>query len=453
VVRVAVRVLASAVLLLPAAAAQPDQPLAKGVRVREFPLAQPVPGDGGGGPFAHDLNGDGRLDFVVTSEGHLGAYDHSGRMLWMRSDDVHLWPYAQHPCAIAGDLDGDGRQEVACLADARTIVILDGETGAADGELKLPADAVALAIANLRGEGDRDILVQYSQTHIAAIRADTGKALWETDEYQGIEHSPLRQADIDGDGLDEVAGSSIIDNDGRKMNDWDIGDVWASMDSIVIADVMPGYPLEVVLAEQMGARSHTDVVAPGKIVLESLNPWDWEDPDKVAVGDFDPARPGLEIFNRSSGGDGVAPRGKEEPFVNEEGPWVIDSSGDLLAKYYVNDHKPEWWTGHGIEEVCRIDWDGDGADELVCKERHKSGAAAIVAPLRGEFQEIFPGHATRVYGIDLMGDSREEVVTTDEDGMVRVFRNARPNPNPPRPRPWDLQQYKRQKQNWNYYSP
>lgn len=277
--------------------------------------------------------------------------------------------------------------------------------------------------------------------------------LWDTEEYRGIEHSPLRQADLDGDGRDEVAGATIIDHDGKKMNPWDLGDVYLNMDSFVIADIVPGGPLEIALAEQRGAASHTDVVNPERIVFRSLNPWNWEDPDKLAVGDFDPARPGLEIFNRSSGGDGSAPRGDEEPFQYEEAPWVIDAQGQLLTKYYVNDKKPDWWTGHGLEEICRIDWDGDATDELVGKERHKSGAVAIFEALSGTFRAIFPAQAVRVYAADLFGDSREEVVIVDERGTLRIIANAEDNPNPPKPSPWSQQHYQRQKQNWNYYSP
>ncbi len=433
------------------AIAPAQEPLSEGVGLREFPLAQPVPEKGG--LFAHDVDDDGQLDFVVTSPGHVGAYDQSGTPKWVHRGEVAFWPFSAHPCAIAGDLDGDGKQEVAYLTGDQRVVIVDGLTGEPDGEVQLPKPTTAMAIANLRGLGDRDILIQYDQTHIAAVRADTGEVLWETDEYRGIEHSPFRAADLDGDGKDEVAGASIIDDDGRKMNEWDLGDSYLGMDSFVIADVIPGYPLEVVLAEQRGANSHTDVVNADEIVYHSLNPWNWEDPDKVTAGDFDPDRPGLEVFNRSSGGDGTTPRGDEEPFVNEEAPWVLDATGTTIAKYYINDHKPEWWTGHGIEGVSRIDWDGDAADELVAKERHKNGAGAIVAPLTGEFVELFPGKAMLIYAVDLEGDSREEVVTLDESGTIRIYSNTRPNPHPERPRPWDQQHYRRQKQNWNYYSP
>jgi len=419
---------------------------------REFQLRQPTP-DGGGSIFVHDVNGDGLRDFLVTSSEHIGAYDNAGTNLWIRKGDIKLSDYYHHPSAIAGDMDGDGEQEVAYLTTANQLVILDGRTGGVEKTLPDLGAVTTVAIADLRGEGDRDAILQYSQTEIRAIRLDNGTTLWETNEYRGVEHSPLRQADLDGDGLDEVAGASIIDHDGRRMNAWDLGDVYRHMDSIVIADIVPGGPLEVALAEQRGARSHTDVVNPERIVFRSLNPWDWEDPDKLAVGDFDRTRTGLEIFNRSSGSDGTAPRGKQEPYRYEEAPWVLDSEGNLIGKYYLNDKKPSWWTGHGLEEICRIDWDGDSVDEIVGKERHKNGAAAIVDPITGEFREILRAKAVRAYAADILGDYREEVIIVDEAGLVRVFWNDEDNANPAKPRYWAQQHYRRQKQNWNYYSP
>ncbi|MGC9319467.1 MAG: hypothetical protein ACP5KN_15650, partial [Armatimonadota bacterium] len=385
--------------------------------------------------------------------GHIGAYETDGTRLWVREDHITFFPYYHHPSAIAGDVDADGAEEVAYLTEAGRIRILDAASGAVERTLQVPGDPVALAIANLRGLGDCDALLQYSQTRISAVGLADGATLWETDEYRGIEHSPLRQADLDGDGLDEVAGASIIDHDGARMNEWDLGGAYRNMDSIVIADIVPGLPLEVALAEQRGAHSHTDVVNPDEIVFRAPNPWDWEDPDKLAVGDFDPRRPGLEIFNRSSGGDGTARRGNEEPYRYEEAPWVLDAGGNVIAKYYVNDHKPDWWTGHGLEEVFAIDWDGDERHEIMGKERHTNGAAAIVDPLTGRFRQVFPAKAVRVYAADVRGDHREEVLIVDERGYIEILWDARPNPSPDTPRCWTRQHYRRQKQNWNYYSP
>ena len=403
--------------------------------------------------FAHDVNADGAMDLVVISEDHIGAYACTGRTMWARKVNIRLFDYLHHPSAIAGDMDGDGEAEVAYFTADDQLEILDGKTGAVEKTIPVQGKPVAMAIANLRGLGDRDILLQYSQTDLKAIRADDGTTLWETDEYRGIEHSPLRQADLDGDGLDEVAGASIIDHDGAKMNRWDLGGVYRAADSIVIADIVPGFPLEVALAEQRGAASHTDVVNHEGIVFRALNPWNWEDPDKLAVGDFDPRRPGLEIFNRSSGGDGTAPRGNEEPYSDEEAPWVLDADGTLICKYYVNDTKPPWWTGHGLEEICRIDWDGDDEDEIVGKERHRNGAGAIVDPITGKFKNTFRARAARIYAADVLGDYREEVIVLDEEGSVKVFWNDEANGNRPKARYWTQPHYRRQKQNWNYYSP
>ena len=277
--------------------------------------------------------------------------------------------------------------------------------------------------------------------------------MWETGESRGIEHSPLRQADLDGDGRDEVAGASIIDHDGTRMNEWDLGHVYRSMDSMVIADIVPGLPLEVALAEQNGAKSHTHVVSAERILWRALNPWNWEDPDKLAVGDFDTERPGLEVFNRSSGGDGTARRGREEPHANEEAPWVLGAKGELITKYYVNDRKPDWWTGHGLEEVCRVDWDGSGRDLIAAKERHTEGACAVVDPLSGRFIVVIPAHAARLYVADVQGDAREELVIIDADNSVSIYWNEKASRRPEKPTPWMIQHYRRQKQNWNYYSP
>lgn len=429
-------------------------PMPENVAVAEFGLRQPFPPDAPwGGLFAHDLTGDGRMDFVVSSEGHLGAYDQSGKPLWLWRGPIRLFEYAHHPSAIAGDLDGDGRQEVAFLNDVHEIVVLDGSTGDPKNVLRGLGEPVAMAVANLRGAGDRDIVLQYDLTRLRAVRGEDGQTLWETAEYKAIEHSPLRMADLDGDGRDEVAGAALIDHDGKRMNEWELDGHHEWMDSIAIADIVSGGPLEVALAEQRGGESHTDVVNADRIVWRTLNPWNWEDPDKLVVGDFDPERPGLEVFNRSSGGDGTAKRGDEEPYASEEAPWVLDSRGELIAKYYVNDRKPEWWTGHGIEEIHRIDWDGDNRDELAAKERHKVGAAAILDAVSGEFRVIFPVEAVRLYAADVKGDSREEVIVLDAAGIVKVIENTAENVHPKKPSPWTRNPYRRQKQNWDYYSP
>lgn len=419
---------------------------------RSFPL-RALPSEVYGGIFSHDLDGDGALDLVVTGPGFIDAYAQDGALLWTHEANIKLWEFSHHPSAIAGDLGGDGAQEIAYLSDGGEIAVLDARTGEAKWSFEAPGEPWALVVLNVRGQGDRELLLQYSQERILVVDAVTGDPIWETEAYRGIEHSPARVADLDGDGLDEVAGAVIIDDDGSVMSPWDPGGRYRSMDSMVIADVVPGFPLEVVMAEQIGADSHTVVLNSEGIVFSALNPWDWEDPDKVVAGDFDPDRPGLEIFNRSSGGDGTARRGNEEPYRNELAPWVLSSSGELISRYHLLDMAPEGWTGHGIEEIAAIDWFGDGRDYIAGKERHTLGRSAVIDPITGEFLEVFDTASLRLYVIDLQDDAREEVVSIEEDGSLRIFWNPAPSGDPGARSPWDQQHYRRQKQNWNYYSP
>lgn len=157
----------------------------------------------------------------------------------------------------------------------------------------------------------------------------------------------------------------------------------------------------------------------------------------MAVGDFKPGKEGLELFCRSACG---------------RAPWVIGPGGKIIASWVVDDTKPEDWYDHGIEEVCAIDWDGDDKHEIVMKERHVDEKGAIVEPLTGEFLELCDGQAVRIYAADVSGDFREEVIMVDLAGEIRVFWNEAPAGSA-KESYWSRQHYRRQKQNWNYYSP
>jgi hypothetical protein len=414
---------------------------------------EPVPGWSAGGLFVHDLDGDGLLDFVLTSDTHVSAYDHWGVKLWAEPVGIKTsgnYPGAHHPGAIAGDMDGDGAQEVAYLTAGDVLRILDGVTGVEEASHSFPG-AEAVAIANLRGLGDRDAILQYSQTELRAVRLDTFAELWHTTDYVCTEHMMLRQADLDGDGLDEVAGLTFIDDDGTLMSQWDLAadrgtHLW-SVDSIVIADVFPGGPLEAVVAEQ-GGNNEAIAMNHEQVLFGTNNPDNpccavageclERDCDKLAVGDFLPASAGLETFCRSACG---------------RAPWLIDATGQIVAQWVVDDTKPASWHTDGIEEVCSIDWDGDEQRELVLTERHTDGNGAIVNASTGEFRVVFTAQAARIYAVDLAGDPREEVVILDVSGEIRVFWNADPSAGASVTRPWSLQHYRRQKQNWGYYSP
>jgi len=436
-------------------------------------LRQDIPNqDNRGSLFVCELDGDGRIDFLVTSPGAIGAYSHDGALLWLKHDDILLsrsanggrgYPGSQAPGAICGNGGGSGSSFVAYLTSQGKLMVLRGGTGEVERSFEFPG-AEGLAIANLRGKGDEDAIIQYSQSELRAINLTTGKTLWHTKHWFGIEHSQVRTADINGDGRDEMLGPILLDSQGHRLGAWDLkrdqGTHLRSLDSLTVGDIIPGGPLEVVLAEQGG--NNEAVVFNVKQILwgrrrENIPPTGQcareRDPDKVAVGDFSTDSPGLEVFARSACG---------------HEPWVMNSRGKIIATWQVLKTAPKGWATvkstfrsgieGGIDVVRAIDWFGaKSRRHLFVKERHLDGKAAIVDPMNGEFLKVFDVRATRTYSADIAGDFREEVAILEAgdsgSSRLKIYWNEREPEHSGLPSPWSNTLYRRLKQNWNYYSP
>src|SRR3989338_6387015 len=232
--------------------------------------------NGAGGVFAHDVNGDGLKDFIITElncadpcngPGVIAVYDHFGTQLWLIRDDIVLstWsapeprksaPGYDAPGAIAGDIDGDGEQEIAYLTlNSRLLKIVNARTGVL--EKSYPSgNAMSMAIANFRGVGDRDAVLLYNINEIRAVNLETGTSLWHKTDWKEMDDTGTRVADLDGDGRDEVLGPYILGPTGNRINTWDLsrdlGTDLTGLDSLAAGDVVPGGPLELVIAEQGG---------------------------------------------------------------------------------------------------------------------------------------------------------------------------------------------------------
>ncbi len=448
-----------------------------------FDLNFKVPSTARGAIFVHELDGDGLMDFIVTGIDAISIYDHWGKLLWSETPPINLpeqangsgYPGRHGPGAIAGDVDGDGQAEVAYITRSGRLRIRDGKTGrlengAEEAQFTYPGGE-AIVIANFRGLGDQDAIVQYSQSELRAISLEDGHTLWHTTTWAGLDHSSVRVADLDGDGIDEVIGPNILDAKGQQINTWNLkkdrGTSLGGLDSLAVADIVPGGPLEIALAETAPDKSgvgiqtgETLLVNPLKVVWGTLRPSQdipptgecsrEKDPDKLAVGDFDLASPGLEVFARSACG---------------RHPWVMNAQGKIIAKWNVSATAPSGWylggdplpnSDGGIDVVTPIHWEGNGRRLILVKERHLDRTAAIVDPLNGKFIKHFNVKAARTYVADISGDHREEVVVVQAsnsgNGSVKIFWNAEPSTGL-QPREWRLAHYRRVKQNWNYYSP
>lgn len=419
----------------------------------------PPPEDSAGGIIVADVDEDGRMDYLVTVRGHIACYNWWGEKLWTKEIDVRVGgsseseglPGHHAPGVQAGDIDGDGKVEVLFLTQDSFLNVVNGKDGTLKWRVKpeIPVGADKwehLALVNLRGKGDRDIILQATNKDgyrmgrfvyafsLDALSQGEIEPLWKLDNFLACAHNGCRVADLNGDGKDEVISGSIVSPDGNEI--FRITDLNGHIDSVFMADVRPDVKgIEVVALEEGGNR----------VFLFGLSGLIWkkdylrQEPQNAGVGDFDLERKGLEIWCRSR-------------YNTNQKPWVFDSEGNVIAHYELSEKAPQGWTEEGIEVIYPIYWDGTERQLICAKERHKSGDVAIIDPIKGDFLVKFSDKADRIYVADVAGDWREEIVVL-AGSELHIYQNENPNPNPKRERLWKSQVYRRMKMVHNYYSP
>jgi len=458
----------AAVLAAATAGAEPEGLSWGQYDVNPFVIALDVPApvdDTAGGIVAADLDGDELMDFLVTVRGHVAAYSHRGKKLWVLDTPVRVGgsseraglPGHHGPGVQAGDVDGDGNAEVLFLTDDRTLHVVSGASGETQWTAQPPVPDGAerwehLVLCNFRGKGDRDLLLQatnaegYRVGHYLAAyairRLKRGKyePLWSRTDFLPCAHNGARVADLDGDGRDEVLGGTVVSADGAILSTIPLR---GHIDSIFVYDVRPDVAgLEIVALEEGGstkdAGGNRVFVYHYEGLLRETHYQHWE-PQNAAVGEFDPGRPGLEIWCRSR-------------FNEHQKPFVFDARGDLIGAYEMDKVAPEGWTVRGVETIWAIDWTGEANQLAAAKERHRAGDVAVFDPLSGAFVCRFTEKADRLYVADVSGDWREELVVLNGNEL-HVYHNDEPNPRPEHPRLWSRPHYRRSKMTWNYYSP
>lgn len=426
-------------------------------RVTTIQMDFAMSADSRGGVLAADVDGDGKMEIVVTAPGHIGVYRTNGRRVWHLETEIRVSAGSSESVGLPGhhapgvqvaDVDGDRRPEVLYLDEQSTVHILDGPTGKRKRAIRVPHPEGSerwehLVVANLRGKGDRDLILQTTNARgyrmgrfvsAYAIEALDGKALWTTDRYVGCAHNGLRVADLDGDGRDEVLGSTIISPDGTVRQ---VFTHRGHLDSLFVYDVRPDIPgLEVVVLEE-GGGNHVYCFNKDRVIWQTHHRN--QEPQNAAVGEFDLSRPGLEVWCRSR-------------YDTGQKPFTFDSRGQLIADYEMQKVAPPDWTPKGVEVISPIHWTGLPVQLAAAKARHESGDVCLFEPITGRFVLRIKEKADRLYVADVVGDWREELIVVSGD-KVRVYENPERNPRPRQPRLWTMPHYRRSKMTWNYYSP
>ncbi|NQT26370.1 T9SS type A sorting domain-containing protein [candidate division KSB1 bacterium] len=465
--------------------------------------------------FVADLDNDDLPDFTFRSETTLYAYRHNGSLLWYTNV-----PYpgptinnygVKHGAA---DVDGDGNVEVVALNNSEQLLIFDGASGDLETTYDLPPLDINqlgchVAIVNLRNMGDRDAIIQtcdvldenhdyqahatgyYLNRTLIAMNLESGDTLWTVKQnadpgdglyegYWGQAHGPFFAADVDLDGLDEVVGGNLIEDDG-SVHDIGYPTGWLSfdestsfvdhLDGVSVGNFRPDLPgLEWVVTEEDGSLSeyHTALVSSeGVAWYEEINFGGYEifrEPQHTAVGNFNLSSPHTEIWVRSRLGGGD-PAVYYRPF-DSQWPWVFNSTGSIIATYRTYERLPlgfntfpEMGNRMGLEMIWTIDWTGSPKENIAAKARWVEGHFGIFDAITCDSLWTSMGHypsiqAHILYVADIAGDGREEMIVYDSaDGQFKVFWNAADNPYQPKFPKWEDPLYRRLKQNWNYYSP
>ncbi|MDD3815909.1 MAG: hypothetical protein PHZ02_14840 [Desulfocapsaceae bacterium] len=424
-----------------------------------IPLEISTPKDNAGSLITADINNDGARELLVTAPRYIGAYGTDGKRLWSTHIDVcvggqsetHGLPGNHAPGIQTGDLNGDGKSEVVFFDRESTLHVLRGDDGQELWSVKLQPPTGAqrwehVVIANFRGQGDRDLLVQATNAkgyrmgrYIAAysvesLQAGKDKPLWQRNDFVSCAHNGARLADLDGDGRDEVLGATILGPDGALLFNLNAK---GHIDSIFVGDVRPDLPgLEVVMLEE-GRLNRIFLVGISGVIWETHHKH--QEPQNAAIGRFVPGLSEMQIWCRSR-------------YQEHQIPFVLNAHGALFSEYKMDEVAPKDWTVRGLEVIHSINWTGEDRMYACAKERHRSGDVCIFDPISGRFLLRLPEMADRLYVADVSGDWREEIIVWS-GSELHVYSNPNPNPHPEIPRLWDSPHYRRSKITWNYYSP
>lgn len=427
-----------------------------------------------------DLNGDGRYEIIVkwypsnakdnahkgyTGPTYLDGYTMTGERLWRINLGVNIRSGAHYTQFLVYDFDGDGKSELICktadgtvdgvgqvigdgLLDHRNkdgfvlsgeewLTLFDGETGKAldtipyypdRGEPNRFGDTEGNRVDRFlagvayfdgrrpsafmcRGYYTRSVIASYDVRDKRLVK----RFILDSDNEpllfgQGA-HS-LSVADVDNDGYDEIIyGSAVVDHDGTLLYSTGFG----HGDALHVGNFDPSRPgLEIFMTHETYPHEHGFEVhdaKTGKVLFSLPSPED--DIGRGVAASIDPRYPGAQLWGYAPDMNERVPGTMAFRTIKGEaiqGPvppanFVIWWDGDLGREILDHIFIPETESGIGV--IYKWNWETESLDELLLAEGTRSNNGTKGNP---NIQA------------DILGDWREEVIWRLEDSSaLRVY--------------------------------
>ena len=429
-----------------------------------------------------DLDGDGELELILkwdptnskdnSQSGHTGnvlldAYELDGTQLWRIDLGVNIRAGAHYSQPQVYDYDSDGTAEIIVKTadgttdgegtvigdpdadfrdDAGTVLdgpeyltVFEGATGRALDTIDyVPprgditdwgddygnrVDRFLSATAYLDGEHPTAVFARgyYTRSVLWAVDFDgeelTERWVFDSDEpgnegYAGQGNHNLSVADVDGDGRDEIVyGSATIDDDGTGLYTTGLG----HGDALHVGDFDPSRPgLEVFdVHESMSDSGNLGSTFRDATTGEIL--WSvpaQKDTGRGAMADIDPRHPGAEGWNVGQEAEWDSPVGS-----------LRSASGELISTDIPAANFVAHWDGDLLSEIVDHDFDEDAAEGTPVIHKWDYENAVEVPIFEPEGVRTNNGtKGTPALQADLLGDWREELIyRTADSTALRLF--------------------------------
>ncbi|MEI7025353.1 rhamnogalacturonan lyase family protein [Paenibacillus sp. y28] len=416
-----------------------------------------------------DLDGDGKYELIVkwdpsnskdnslsgyTGNVYIDAYRLDGAFLWRIDLGRNIRAGAHYTQFMVYDLDGDGKAELAfktadgtvdgtgavigdAAADYRNssgyilsgpeyLTVFEGQTGKAlvttsydppRGNVSSWGDSYGnrvdrflAAVAYLDGERPSLIMARgyYTRTVLVAYNWRDGQLtkLWTFDsndagkgDYAGQGNHNLSIGDVDGDGKDEIVyGAMALDDNGQGLYTTGLG----HGDAMHLGDLDPERPgLEVFdVHEETPNRAGLEFrdAETGELI--------WGIPTNYDVGrglsgDVDPRYPGEEVWASSAG------------LYSAKGQKISDSMPRINFSI--------WWDGDLLREQLDHNWDGTNGVGIIDKWDYVNFKRVNLLTAEGTYSSNTTKGNPGLQA-DLFGDWREEAVwRTEDSSALRIY--------------------------------